>query len=209
MKRIYRKRIILILGSALLLFFILLPMILVPLHYGMYISEMDNDIVDQRYNGWKDVSLDEKLSIKLPDEWNIFNDPDGNPSIVDADGSLIAAGIKKLYYDPPTVIERNIEQLAGKKILSREVISRDYIRWNTSGFNCIWKIELDNSSFIETAIVRISYHFEYEYIFCFPLGSVNEDCNPPYVAEPEAIAWSAILTDQKISWFTRRALHLM
>jgi hypothetical protein len=195
-----------IFSVIILLSFLLLYILLPTCELKRKTENLDNSIVNSRYAGWQDVSLDEKLRIKLPPGWSICMRD--HPINLDGNGVLIGEGVKAPPYSGDTVQDL-LSNHHGKSLVSFSVHDKmrekPRIFWNLS--YCIFRTNVyDDGSESKEIIFTLNYSNDYEYGFC--LYYTDEQEKEMYDIA-EAIAWSVTSEDSRMIWIAKKALNLI
>lgn len=154
-------------------------------------ADMDNPIVNRRYSGWHDISLDEHLRIKLPETWTVSV---GEQILIyDEHGALAMRGEKLDEGLAASEKEARMPQLLSD-CAGRAVSSFSYERFGTNRFanlaSVSW-LEIGNGEKITGVVLRHSTPASekgYFYRLCFT------ETSGAYCDEAEKIAHSMSYT---------------
>ena len=188
--------------SALVLLLLCLFLSLPFLHLRYYVRHLDNPYVNDRYPGWRDVSINADIRVKIPEDWILETEGDAC-KIFDRSGRLLAEGGRNEQNEARA--ETFLQEQTHAELLSHTVEVRDVMRWNM-GSCCIWNAALSNGTQCSFVILILRYNYDYEYEICFL--PMERDELTEIFQKAEAVAWSMTYEDEALNGLEQRALHL-
>ena len=203
---------ILILISAVYLVFIR------PFVHARFLTQrLNNPFVNARYVDWKDIEVDDKIKIKVPQDWTI--ECGDRITLLDKSGKVKAEGIREtdIYADPAGIMI--MESMEKEGIIIDRYSTRDFRTsyvsnfWN-SGYSALRTTVFDDGTSCEDVFADLSYsRFEngsktdfYYYMFVFSADTEEEKKEAFNIAE--AIAWSMTYSDKPVNPWISRCLNL-
>ncbi len=169
-------------------------------------NNLNNPIVNTHYENWQDISLDEKISIKLPPEWSIQQ---GEPLlIIDEKGKTIGEGVKTTSFTTDTM-QPILSSHYDRNLISFSVYDKKRemprLFWNQS--YSIFRTSLYEDGFESREILfKLCYNDTYKYSFCI---YCDEEQAQEFYDIAEAIAWSMTDADSHMIWIAKKALNLI
>ncbi len=180
-------------------------------------KRLDNPIVNERYAGWKEISLDDIVQVKIPEEWSV--EFGSRIRLLDEFGDEVAIGIRGTdqFGDPLGVLCKEYRQ---KTSIVESTATRDFrtsytsLFWN-NGYSAKLKTTFDDGSESEDIFAELKNERYkdgkrtefYYFIFYFPTD--NDVERAKYFDIAEAIAWSMTYSDKPLNSVLRRCLNLM
>ena len=176
-----RKKYILITSILICLCIALSTYLFGFLHIRKLKRDLNNPIINNSYQNWHSVSLDDNIEIKIPDAWSLkLEEP---LTICDSTGTPVAIGLKL-----KSCSEEQWMNLL-RDWSSQTVVSYSNAYFSSNRFGNLasvwWAIcEFESGEKGRIVSLKLPYYYDYDYYFCFICDSEMR-CD-----EAEAIAYS-------------------
>ena len=165
------------------------PWLFAYMHVTTLKKGLNNPVINSKYNKWYEVSLDENISISLPNEWALIRGE--QMQIRNKYGDVIAVGKKVGLYSEDQ-LEDALRDYYGKEVISFKRVFELNGRYPYFGNGARVQIHLTKmSGDYETKQLFVYLPYEEgKYVFCFAFFADDEKDYSDLYSYVEAIAWS-------------------
>lgn len=159
-----RKKYILITSILICLCIALSTYLFGFLHIRKLKRDLNNPIINNSYQNWHSVSLDDNIEIKIPDAWSLkLEEP---LTICDSTGTPVAIGLKLKSCSE----EQWMNLLSDCS--SQTVVSYSNAYFSSNRFGNLasvwWAIcEFESGEKGRIVSLKLPYYYDYDYYFCF------------------------------------------
>lgn len=151
-------------------------------------KSFNNPIIDNNYQGWDTVNLDNHIEVKVPNAWELEYSDD-RIYVIDGAGKQIAVGAKLPCF--PVEEERAfLGTVFEGTCIERNLLWTSGLIYKNMAATQATELKFDDGRIETYVAVDLPYHYDYKYFFCF----FSDNSGTLFRNEVEAIAYSMSYT---------------